>query len=305
MAKFQDYLKNIFWLLLILRFAAPVARSMQKQWLDHVEPKNKVGFVFLNSVIMSSSVWNKQLTKFFKDPEIKAILIKIDSPGGAAGAGEAIAQEILQLKKDHPKPIVTYAENICASAAYQIAATTDYIVTTGSALVGSIGSKLSTQFKVKEFLNNYKIEAHAYASSGYKSATDPFVDSTPEQNQMLQDLVMDGYEHFVSDIAKYRHLNLAQKNIWADGKIFTGNQALALKLVDEIGNQTTALEFIKKQILHADREIELVKIARPSVFARWMYPESDENDEDEMQESLATSFWSGLLQAVQKHQVLS
>src|SRR3990167_9141939 len=147
MAKFQDYIKNIFWVLLVLQFAPPVFKSIRKQWLDYVEPKNKIGLVVMNSVINSSSSWNKQLTKFFKDPEIKAILIKMDSPGGAAGSSQAIFQEILTLKQQYPKPIVTYFENMCASGGYYIACTTDHIVATSSALVGSIGSKIATQFK--------------------------------------------------------------------------------------------------------------------------------------------------------------
>lgn len=304
MAKFQDYLKNIFFLLLILQLAPPIFKSVHKQWLEHVEPKNKVGLILLNTTIMSSHGWNKQLTTFFKDPEIKAILVKVESGGGAAGSSQAICQEIVKLKVQYPKPIVAYAENICASGAYEIAATTDYIVATSGALVGSIGSKFSTQFKIKEFLQNYKVQTHEFASSVYKNALDPLVDFTPEQKQMLQALVNDANEQLVNDIAKYRHLNVAQKNIWADGKIFTGNEALKLKLIDEIGNQTTALDFIKKQILHADREIELVKISGPSKWQQWMHPEAEESDDD-MQNSFVTSFWKSLFCFVQKQGFIS
>ncbi|MBP6892562.1 signal peptide peptidase SppA [Candidatus Babeliales bacterium] len=301
MAKFQEYLKNIFWIILILQFAPSIFRSISKQWSDHVEPKNKVGLVLMNSMICASSNWNKQLTKLFKDPEIKAILIKIDSGGGAAGSSQAIFQEILQLKVQYPKPIVAYAENVCASGAYQIATATDHIVATGSALIGSIGAKFSTLFKLKEFAQNYKIGSHAIASGDCKNCLDLFVDLTDEQKKMLQAMVNDCYEQFAQDVAKQRHLNMTDKNCWAEGKVFTGNEALRLKLIDEVGNQTTAINFIKKQILHADREIEFVRIPGPSRFERWMHPESDEDDDMECR--LATSLWQGLFNTLQKSEI--
>jgi protease IV len=299
MAKFQDYLKNIFWVLLILQFAPPVFKTIQQEWSDYAEPKNKIGLIFLNGCIMSSSRWNKQFKKFFKDPEIKAILIKIESGGGAAGSCSAIFAEILQLKKEYPKPIVAYAENICASGGYQIACAADHIVATGSAVIGSVGAKFVTQFKVKEFLQNYKIKPEAISSGAYKNCTDPFADFTDDQKKMLQEMSDDCYEHFAQDIAQCRHLNMANKNIWAEGKIFTGNEALKLKLIDELGNQTTAIDFVKKQILHADREIELVKIPAPSKWQQWLHPDSEEDDDD-MQCSFATSFWQSLFNFVDR-----
>lgn len=291
MAKFQDYLKNIFWVLLILQFVPTVFKTVHKEWTDYSEPKNKVGLILLSNCITTSSAYNKQLTKFFKDPEIKAILIKIESGGGAAGSSQAIFQEIIQLKAKYPKPIVSYAENICASGAYQIAAATDHIVATSGALVGSVGAKLATQFKVKELLQSYKVQSHAISAGDYKNCLDPFVDFTDDQKKMLQDLVNDCYLQFLQDIAKYRHLNMADKNVWAEGKVFTGNEALKLKLIDEIGNQTTAIDFIKKQILHEDREVELIKVASPSKWQQWMHPDADTDD---AQCSMSTSIWQSL-----------
>ncbi|MCX5924615.1 MAG: signal peptide peptidase SppA [Candidatus Dependentiae bacterium] len=306
MAKFADYLKNIFWVLLILQFASPVFKTIKKQLSEYSEPKNKVGLVNMSSVITSSTRWNKQLKKFFKDPEIKAILIKMECPGGAAGSSQAICQEILQLKKQYPKPIITYTENICASGAYYIAATTDYIIATNSSLIGSIGAKISTQFKVKELLKDWKIQTHDISSGAYKNSLDPFTDMTEEQKTMLKELVDDCYDQFANDIAQYRHLPIASKDSWANGKIFTGNDALKLKLVDEIGNQSVALEHIKKQILHSDREIELIKVAAPSALQKLLNPEGDDSDdelESSMSNSIANSFWNSFFVFAQKQGV--
>ncbi len=281
MPKFSEILKNAFWILVLIQFAPPIIHKLSLKIFDTVEPKNKVGLILVNTTIDSSTTWNKQLKKFFKDPEIKAILIKFDSPGGAAGSSEAISKEILDLKKEYPKPIVAYAENICASGAYMIAATTDYIVAPSSALVGSIGCKISTQFKVKELLEKYDVKTHSISSGAYKNSLDPFVDMTQEQQKMLQDLTNDSYKQFITDVSKLRHLNINDQNIWAEGKIFTGNAALKLRLIDEIGNQSTALMYIKKHILHEDREIDLIKAPAPSRLEKLFKSDADEDDEIE------------------------
>lgn len=297
MAKISEYLKTLFMILVLLQFAPPIIKKIKQQWLDNLEPKNSVGLIHINNVIYNSQSYNKQLQKYFKDPEIKAILLHIDCPGGASGASQAIALEITRLKKEYPKPIVAYSENLCASGAYYVAAMTDYIVTTGMCVVGSIGAKLCTQFKIKEVLKEYKIETISIASGNYKNALDPFAEPSEEQKAMLQQVSDDSYSQFVTDISKQRHLPLQNKDIWANGKIFTGNDALKLKLIDAVGTQTTATDYIKQNILHSDREIAFVKTAQPNSWKQWFNP--DENDE-ELQCSMSESFWTGLMQAIKK-----
>lgn len=297
MTKLTEYLKNIFFILLFIQFAPPLIKNVKKQFLDNLEPKNYVGLIPINQPIFSSSPYSKQLNRFFKDPEIKAILLKIDSSGGAAGSCQALAEEVLQLKKQYPKPIVTYSENICASGAYYIAAMTDHIVTTGSAIVGSIGSKLSTQFKLKELLLDYKVKTENISTGAFKDVLDPFTDITEEQRAMLQQLSDDTYTQFTTDVAKQRHLQLQQKTTWAEGKVFTGQEALKLKLIDTIGNQTTATDYIKQNILHSDREIEFIKAPQLSALQQW-FKQYDEDDE--MQFSFIDSCTHSIVRAIKK-----
>lgn len=298
MAKLTEYIKTFFMVIILLQFAPPMIQNIKQQWIDNLETKNLVGLIILNQPIYSSSQYIKQLQKYFKDPEIKAVLLKIDCPGGVSGASQAIALEILQLKKDYPKPIVTYSENMCASGAYYIAAMTDHIVTTGSCIVGSIGSKLCTQFKLKQFLQDYKIDTFSISSGNCKNALDPFSELNEEQTQMLQQLSDDTYAQLTADISKQRHVPLQNKNIWANGKIFTGSNALKLKLIDAIGNQTTAIDYIKQNILHSDREISFVKTAQPNALKQLLNPE--DNDNDSTQCNISESFWTGLIQSVKK-----
>ena len=290
MASFTSLLKNIFLILLILNFSVPVIKNIKKQWDDHADPKNKVGLIVISQAIMSSTSINKQLKTFFADPEIKAILLKIESGGGASGAGQAICEEITNLKRAYPKPIITYCEMVCASAAYQIASKTDYIITTGSALVGSIGSKFSTQFRCKKLLEDWKIQVLDISSGSYKNCFDPFVDITNEQKILLKELSDNAYNQFVNDVAQNRHLSLTEQEVWANGKIFTGQMALSLKLIDEIGNQSAAIQYLKKQILHADREIELIRVPQPSKLQKLLQGSSD--NDDDLENSISNSIWS-------------
>src|SRR5207249_2067754 len=110
------------------------------------------------------------------------------------------------------------------------------------------------------------IQTHSVAAGSYKNICDNFTAMSDDQQRLLQELVDNAYQQFTNDVSKYRHLLINQKNTWADGKIFTGNQALSLQLIDTIGNQSTALDYIKAHILHEDREFEFIKAASPSRF---------------------------------------
>jgi protease-4 len=261
MAIFSDLLKALFFLLLLLQFAPPILHNLKRQYMTFTEQTTKVGFLPIRGIITGASYYSHYLHKFFKDPEIKAILLQIDSPGGAAGASEAIALEIARYQKEYPKKVVAYSTNICASGAYYVAAATDAIITTPSALVGSIGSCIPYQFKLNEFIEQYKIGYNVIKAGEYKSATDPFAPSTQKEVQMLQDAANDSYNTFVEHVAVRRSLTKESAPKWANGKIFTGKQAFGLGLVDSLGSQTDAIKMIK-QLAMIEGEIEWIKPER-------------------------------------------
>ena len=119
---FFDYIKNIFILLLFLLFAPGIFEGIRTQYSAFMSHKTKVGVIKVRGELHHSGRLIKQLYTFFADNDIKAILLDIESCGGAAGTGQAVAHEILTLKKKYPKPIVALTENVCASGAYYIEA---------------------------------------------------------------------------------------------------------------------------------------------------------------------------------------
>lgn len=240
-----EYVKSLLFVLIILQVAPPAIEAIKRNYLSFLTAHTKVGRVTFNGEITDSTDYARSLKKFFKDPEIKAILLRIDSPGGCAGSCQALFNEIQELKKKYPKPIVTLSENICTSGGYYIACATDSIITTRSAIIGSVGAALTTVFDFKELAQKLHIGTYSISAGTYKNSTNQFSPPTPEQLAMLQEVAESSYQQFAADVAKTRKLSLKEKEKWADGKIFTGKQALALHMIDQTGSYSQALEKIK------------------------------------------------------------
>ena len=302
MAKINEYIKTGIFILVIFQIAPPILKNLEKQWKNNLEPRNKIGYINIDGAITNASFYRKHLTQYFQDFEIKAILLKIESPGGAAGSCQAIAHDIENLKKEFPKPIVTYTENMCASGGYQIAATTDHIVATGSAIVGSIGARIVPIFQFKELLAQWNIKCEEISSGKYKTALSSVSELTEDQKAMLQSISNDTYQQFIKDIASKRHLQLNKSEQWAEGKVFTGQQAYDLQLVDSIGSKTTAIKLIKKNIIPSDRDIEWITPPKKSKFESFFNSDDTESDDIDMtQTSWFDSFFGALFKQL-RHQ---
>lgn len=274
---FFDYLKNIFFLLVFMQVLPFLFTGIRKQYSRFWEPKTSVGVISLKGVLYNSAPYTRQLHAFFKDPEIKAILIQMDCSGSAAGTGQAIFREIMEYKKEYSKPIITLVENVCASGGYWIATATDSIIAPETALVGSIGAYFPYLFQLKDFIEQYHIKYQSVKAGAYKSTTDPFTTMTPEERQMLQQALDDTYAQFSESVASARKLSLGTINEWADGKIFTGRQALNLGLIDHVGSLQTAIGVLKEKAL-IEGEIEWVRAQQPRNF--WSYLFGNEEDDD-------------------------
>lgn len=294
MAKLSDYLKNIFFIILILQFAPFLFKSIKKQYTDILEPKTQIAQLTIKGMILDSTYYTKYLKKFFKNQNIKAILLRIDSPGGAAGSSEAIAHEIELLKKEFSKPIISLCENVCTSGSYYIAASTDYIIAPPSALIGSIGTQIPYQFKLKSFIEQFKIYYNVIKAGDYKTATDPFTEVTPEQNANLQALANSSYQNFIQHVAKNRHrIALKDASQWANGKLFTALDAVQQGLIDEIGSITNAITKIKKLAI-IEGELEWVRPPTSSGLMSFFSQEAPDNSE-ELHSSAALSIFQRIL----------
>lgn len=280
--KLGELLRNLFFMLILLQFAPSIVKNVKKQYENIIMPKEKVGLITIKGILYTSDNINKYLNKYFKDPEIKAILLKMDCPGGASGTAQSIYYEIQNLKKKYKKPIVTLVENICASGGYYIACATDSIITAPSAIVGSIGVSFQYLFQLNEFIEQFKIKYKSVTAGKYKSTTDPFVDMTPEQEKQLQTVLDSSYEQFVSDVSKNRRLPLKTQDQWAQAKLFNGSQALKLGLIDKVGSPFIAKKVIRdKAQIDTDKEIEWVKQPKKTGIAQ-LFGAPEQDDENTM-----------------------
>jgi protease-4 len=213
-------------------------------------------------------------------------MIQIECPGGTSGSCQALYNEILCLKKENPKPVVVYSDNMCASGGYYIACAADYIVSSPSALIGSIGNYVGF-FKIKELAEHFRIKYNIRQSGKFKTLSNPLTDITPEMNEFLQSVSDDIYSQFKNDVAARRKLSLKDEDKWANGKFFSGKQALALGLIDEIGSEYNAIKKLRElALIEKDKKIEWVKPKPKSIFAQFL---ETEEDDDTVQSSLVDS----------------
>lgn len=287
---FSDALKNIFFLLIILSFAPTLISTISKQYSNYFEHRTKVGVLPIRGLISNSEPYTQQLRKYFEDTTIKAIFIKMECPGGAAGSTQSIYSEILALKKANAnKPVIVLVENVCASGGYNIACASDYIVAPGSALIGSIGTAFPYLFKVNKLMGQVNIEYTPVTSGKYKNIANPFIASSKEETALLQGLTEDSYQQFLLDVSQSRKLSLAKATEWAEGKIFTGSQALKLGLIDETGSLDSAIKAIRKKAL-IEGAIEWVHPPKQGGLLSFVMGDSSHSDD----ESLTARFANAL-----------
>jgi protease-4 len=197
----------------------------------------------LKGIMGDSPDRDELFEKIEKDDHAKALLVRMDSPGGTAVAGEEV---YLQLKKiAKKKPVVGVMRTLCASACYMAAMGTDHVIARDGTLTGSIGVMMqAAEFsRLAEKLGITPITIKSGEFKDAPSFTEPF---TPEQRAVVSQVVMDAYDHFVRIIASGRKMDEARVRELADGRVYTGSQAEKLKLIDGIGGQDEAIEWLAK-----------------------------------------------------------
>lgn len=278
MSKLSGFLTTTLLLIVIIQMAPNLVKNLKDIYDDAFELKAKVGVLKINDEISQIGSYIKNLRNFFEKDDIKAILLRIDCPGGASGSSQALYNEILELKKEYPKPIITLTNDLCASGGYYIACATDYIIASPASIIGSIGSYMSS-FKAKELIENWKIKYNIAQAGKYKTAFNPFTENSKEVNDLMQSVANDVYIQFINDVATRRKLSIDQSNKWANGKFFTGKQALELGLIDENGSETNAIRKIKElAMIEKEKKIDWVKAKKQSKLSKLFNTDEDTED---------------------------
>src|SRR5262245_21388438 len=174
----------------------------------------------------------------------KAVIVHINSPGGTVAGSEQLYRSLVALREK--KPVVVVVDGLAASGGYIAAMASDQIVAQDSALVGSIGVIFQYP-NVGELLKTLGIKVEEVKSSPLKAAPNGFEPTSPEARAAIEALVKDSYAWFRDIVRDRRHLDGADLDRVADGRVFTGRQAVGLKLIDALGDEKTAIEWLVRE----------------------------------------------------------
>lgn len=200
----------------------------------------KVGIIEISGVITDAKNTIHNLKRFREDNSIKAIVIRIDSPGGAVGPSQEIYREI--RKTSSSKKVVASMGAIAASGGYYIAAGTDGIIANRGTITGSIGVIMGFT-NYQELLRKIGLVPVVIKSGEYKDIGSPVREMKAEEKKILKDFAKKIHRQFIMDIVEGRSMNKAEVESLADGRIFTGEESKELGLIDRIGNFEDAIEW--------------------------------------------------------------
>ena len=200
----------------------------------------KIGIVDLEGVILSSKQTVDALHKFADDSSIRAIIIRINSPGGGAAASEEIYREVKRIRDEKHKRIVASVSTVGASGAYYVASATDRIYSDGASIVGSIGV-IAEWFNYEELVRWAKLQAIVFKAGEFKDTGSPLRQMTPEEKVYFQGLIDNMHQQFIHAVAEGRRVPDESVRAIANGKVWTGQQALGMKLIDQVGDFQTAV----------------------------------------------------------------
>jgi protease-4 len=195
----------------------------------------KIAVVELEGVILSPKQVVKQLKQFADDDSVKAIVIHVNSPGGGVAASEEIYREVKRIRDEKKKRIVASIETVGASGAYYVASATNKIYADKGSIVGSIGV-IAEWVNYEELLKWAKVHAITMKAGEFKDTGSPTREMTPSEREYFQGMIDNMHTQFIQAVADGRHEKADDIRAIANGKVWTGEQALPLKLVDQLAD---------------------------------------------------------------------
>ncbi|HKI51016.1 MAG TPA: signal peptide peptidase SppA [Geothermobacteraceae bacterium] len=204
---------------------------------------DKVAVLEVEGIISSSRAVNERLIDLREDDSVKAIILRIDSPGGAVGPSQEIYTEVKRAAK--VKPVVASMGSVAASGGYYIAAPAQRILANPGSITGSIGVIMEFT-NIEELLGKVGLKSQVVKSGEHKDIGSPTRPMTEKDRRIIQALIDDVHRQFMTAVAEGRKMDLNKVEALADGRVFTGNQALKAGLVDELGNLQDAIRVAGK-----------------------------------------------------------
>jgi protease IV len=234
---------------LVLRGKDSSKPSGRAKALLELSPKESIGWITIRGPIFTSEngkpwergaeQWAKKIEQMAETKGVKAIVLDINSPGGSVGAVQEIHSRILRVKKEKKIPFVALFNDVSASGGYYLGAACDKIVAHPGTLTGSIGVIFSVS-NLEGLFSKIGYKSEPIKSGKHKDIGSPARPMTAEERTILQNLIDDAYGQFVAAVSEGRKMPAEEVRPLADGRIYSGRQALDLKLVDKLGDSHDA-----------------------------------------------------------------
>ncbi len=231
------------WVLLLFLIIALV---MVGALISRIPVGDRVAIVNVRGVIVNPIPVVKRIERLRKDRSVKALVIRVDSPGGSVGASQEIYRAIERFRAEG-KPVVVSMGNVAASGGYYVSAPADYIFANPGTITGSIGVIIQ-HIAYKELMEKIGVKATAIKTGKFKDTLNPFRELTPEEKRYLEETIEEAYEQFLKAILKYRGNKISEEKLRevADGRVLTGERAKELGLVDDLGGLEDAVQKAKE-----------------------------------------------------------
>jgi protease-4 len=231
-------LRLILWSLLAGLLVVFLATAL---WPDlDLSGEDRIALIRVEGVILDAQQTVGDLKKFGESPSVKAIVLRIDSPGGGVVPSQEIHDAVLRVRNKQNKAVVASMGTVAASGGYYIAAATDRIMANPGTLTGSIGVIMELA-NLEGLLKKIGVENVVVKSGRHKDIGSPFRKMSDEDRRILQSVMDDVHTQFIEAVAEGRSLDVSDVRPLADGRIFTGRQAKEIKLVDELGDLDDAI----------------------------------------------------------------
>lgn len=225
--------------------------------------KNEILHLEIRGVIMNGKKFLEQLKKYKEDASVKAIVIDINSPGGAVGPSQEIFTEISRAKADTQKPVVCVSTSLIASGGYYAALACDKIVVAPGAMIGSIG--VIMEFVNLEKLYDWaKVSRYTIKSGKFKDSGAEYRAMRDDEKKLFQDMIDDVYAQFRDQVAQARKLKTEVVNEYADGRVMTGAKAVELGFADATGTFEDAV-MVAANLANLGKDYKIFKPKKPKM----------------------------------------
>jgi protease IV len=224
-----------------------------KKYSDHIAR------VRIDGLITGDQATLNLLDEIAKSDKVKAVIIRIDSPGGTTAGSEAIYEQIRKISKD--KPVVAVMDTVAASGGYITAIASDYIVARGNTITGSIGVIFSFP-EISKLLDTLGIKMEEIKSGELKAEPSPYKPVSEHVRAVSNEMVRESFAWFTGLVAERRHLTPERVAVLADGRVYTGRQAMTEKLIDALGGEEVARQWLETD-KKVSKDLNVVNWANP------------------------------------------